>query len=62
LDGRWGGDALRVHFNHVAIAAEDRHRSAAFLAELLGLAEPTSWGPFTSDHFELITQPYGSPA
>ncbi len=39
---------MPVHFNHVAIAAEDRHRSAVFLGELLRLAEPTSWGPFTS--------------
>ena len=39
---------MPVHFNHVAIAAHDRLHSAAFLAELLGLAEPTSWGPFTS--------------
>jgi catechol 2,3-dioxygenase-like lactoylglutathione lyase family enzyme len=37
-----------AHFNHLAIAAGDRHRSAAFLADLLGLAAPTSWGPFVS--------------
>ena len=39
--------AVGAGFNHVAIAA----RSApvgAFLADLLGLAEPTSWGPFAS--------------
>ena len=39
---------MSVQFNHVAIAAHDRHGSAAFLADLLGLAEPTSWGPFVS--------------
>jgi catechol 2,3-dioxygenase-like lactoylglutathione lyase family enzyme len=39
---------VSVRFDHVAIAAHDRHTSAAFLADLLGLAEPTSWGPFTS--------------
>ena len=39
---------MPAHFNHVAIAAGDRHRSAAFLADLLGLAAPTSWGPFVS--------------
>ena len=39
---------MPVRFNHVAIAAQDRHRSAAFLADLLGLAEPTAWGPFVS--------------
>lgn len=39
---------MPAHFNHLAIAARDRHRSAAFLADLLGLAAPTSWGPFVS--------------
>ena len=39
---------MPVHFNHVAIAAQDKHRSAVFLVDLLGLAEPTSWGPFVS--------------
>jgi catechol 2,3-dioxygenase-like lactoylglutathione lyase family enzyme len=37
-----------VRLNHVAIAAHDKQRSAAFLADLLGLAQPTSWGPFVS--------------
>lgn len=35
-------------FNHTIVAARDRHASATFLADLLGLPEPTSWGPFTS--------------
>jgi catechol 2,3-dioxygenase-like lactoylglutathione lyase family enzyme len=39
---------VSVRFNHVAIAAHDRHRSAAFLVDLLGLAQSTSWGPFVS--------------
>jgi catechol 2,3-dioxygenase-like lactoylglutathione lyase family enzyme len=39
---------MAVTFNHTIVAARDRHASAAFLAELLGLPEPTSWGPFTS--------------
>lgn len=39
---------MPAHFNHLAIAALDRNRSAAFLADLLGLAAPTSWGPFVS--------------
>ena len=39
---------MPAHFNHLAIAAHDRHRSATFLADLLGLAAPTSWGPFVS--------------
>jgi catechol 2,3-dioxygenase-like lactoylglutathione lyase family enzyme len=37
-----------VRFNHLAVAAKDKQDSAAFLKDLLGLAEPTSWGPFLS--------------
>src|ERR1700741_3619466 len=37
-----------VTFNHTIVAARDRQASATFLADLLGLPEPTSWGPFTS--------------
>jgi hypothetical protein len=37
-----------VHFNHLAVAATDKQRSATFLRELLDLPEPTSWGPFLS--------------
>ena len=37
-----------VHFNHLAVAAKDKRRSATFLKDLLGLQEPTSWGPFLS--------------
>jgi catechol 2,3-dioxygenase-like lactoylglutathione lyase family enzyme len=36
-----------VTFNHSILAARDRHESARFIAEILDLAEPTSWGPFT---------------
>jgi catechol 2,3-dioxygenase-like lactoylglutathione lyase family enzyme len=39
---------MSVHLNHLAVAAEDKHRSATFLATLLGLPEPTAWGPFLS--------------
>jgi catechol 2,3-dioxygenase-like lactoylglutathione lyase family enzyme len=39
---------VSVRFNHVAIAARDRQQSAPFLADLLGVAQPTSWGPFLS--------------
>lgn len=38
---------MPVLFNHSILAARDRHESARFLADTLGLAEPTSWGPFT---------------
>jgi extradiol dioxygenase family protein len=37
-----------VTFNHSILAAKDRHESARFLADILGLPEPTTWGPFTS--------------
>jgi catechol 2,3-dioxygenase-like lactoylglutathione lyase family enzyme len=39
---------LPIRFNHVAIAANDKQQSAAFLAHLLGLPGPTTWGPFVS--------------
>jgi catechol 2,3-dioxygenase-like lactoylglutathione lyase family enzyme len=39
---------MAVLFNHSILAARDRHESARFLAEILDLPEPTSWGPFTS--------------
>jgi catechol 2,3-dioxygenase-like lactoylglutathione lyase family enzyme len=38
---------MSVTFNHSILAARDRHESARFLAELLGLEQPTSWGAFT---------------
>jgi catechol 2,3-dioxygenase-like lactoylglutathione lyase family enzyme len=37
---------MPVQLNHTIVAASDRHRSAAFLADLLGLAAPTTLGPF----------------
>jgi catechol 2,3-dioxygenase-like lactoylglutathione lyase family enzyme len=43
---------MSVHFNHVAVAAQDKQRSAAFLTSLLGLSEPSSWGPFVSVHLD----------
>lgn len=38
---------MSVTFNHSILAARDRHASARFLADTLGLGQPTSWGPFT---------------
>lgn len=38
---------MPVTFNHSILAARDRRESAQFLADVLGLAEPTAWGPFT---------------
>jgi catechol 2,3-dioxygenase-like lactoylglutathione lyase family enzyme len=37
---------MAVQLNHTIVAARDRHASAAFLAEILGLAPPTTYGPF----------------
>jgi hypothetical protein len=39
---------LAIHFNHSAVAAEDKQQSATLLSNLLGLPEPTAWGPFLS--------------
>jgi catechol 2,3-dioxygenase-like lactoylglutathione lyase family enzyme len=45
-DGRAQGAVVAVELNHTIVAARDPERSAAFLAEILGLATPTSFGPF----------------
>jgi catechol 2,3-dioxygenase-like lactoylglutathione lyase family enzyme len=37
---------MPVQLNHTIVAASDRWASARFLAEILGLAEPTPYGPF----------------
>ncbi len=37
---------MGVELNHTIVAARDRQTSAAFLAEVLGLAPPTPFGPF----------------
>ena len=37
---------MPVQLNHTIVAASDRSRSAAFLADLLGLAAPSPVGPF----------------
>ena len=37
---------MTIEFNHTVIAAHDNHVSANFLAEILGLPAPTSFGPF----------------
>ena len=34
--------------DHLAVAAKDKQHSATFLNDLLGLPEPTAWGPFLS--------------
>jgi catechol 2,3-dioxygenase-like lactoylglutathione lyase family enzyme len=37
---------MPVHLNHTIVAARDRHASADFLADVLGLKPPTTFGPF----------------
>ena len=37
---------MSVELNHTIVAAHDRRASAAFLTEVLGLAEPEPFGPF----------------
>jgi catechol 2,3-dioxygenase-like lactoylglutathione lyase family enzyme len=37
---------MSVELNHTIVAARDRRRSAAFLADVLGLADPAPFGPF----------------
>jgi catechol 2,3-dioxygenase-like lactoylglutathione lyase family enzyme len=54
---------MTVSFNHSILAARDRHESARFMADILGLETPTSWGPFTQvrlDHG--VTIQFAEPA
>ena len=37
---------MPVQLNHTIVAARDRHEAATFLADILGLAPPTTYGPF----------------
>lgn len=37
---------MAVQFNHTLIACRDKQRSSAFMATMLGLAEPTPFGDF----------------
>jgi hypothetical protein len=37
---------MPIHLNHTIVAAHDKHESATFLAEILGVAPPTPYGPF----------------
>ena len=39
---------MPVHLNHTIVAARDKHESATFLAESLGLEPPTTYGPFAA--------------
>ncbi len=37
---------MPVQFNHTIVHVHDKRESAAYLAELLGVAPPTPYGPF----------------
>ena len=37
---------MPVHLNHTIVAARDKGASASFLADVLGLKPPTTFGPF----------------
>jgi catechol 2,3-dioxygenase-like lactoylglutathione lyase family enzyme len=37
---------MAVELNHTIVSARDKETSASFLADLLGLPEPTPFGPF----------------
>lgn len=37
---------MPVRLNHTIVNVRDKHESAAFVVEVLGLAEPTEYGPF----------------
>jgi catechol 2,3-dioxygenase-like lactoylglutathione lyase family enzyme len=40
------GVPMPIQLNHTIVHARDKHESAAFLAGILGLPEPTEFGPF----------------
>jgi catechol 2,3-dioxygenase-like lactoylglutathione lyase family enzyme len=37
---------MPVHLNHTIVRVRDKQEAATFLAEILGLPAPTSYGPF----------------
>jgi catechol 2,3-dioxygenase-like lactoylglutathione lyase family enzyme len=37
---------MPVQFNHTLVNVRDKHESASFVADVLGLGEPTTYGPF----------------
>jgi catechol 2,3-dioxygenase-like lactoylglutathione lyase family enzyme len=38
--------SMAIEFNHTIVRARDSEASARFLAEMLGLPAPRTWGPF----------------
>jgi hypothetical protein len=52
---------MAVSLNHTIVPATDKRASADFLSRILGLLEPTPWGPFLVVPIpNEITQPYGA--
>ena len=43
---------MAVRLNHTIVAARDRHEAATFLADVLGLAPPQTYGPFAVVHLD----------
>ncbi|MGF1629139.1 MAG: VOC family protein [Kiloniellaceae bacterium] len=43
---------MSVEFNHTIVWCHDQRQSAAFLAEILGRAAPSSFGPFLVVEFD----------
>ena len=37
---------MAVQLNHTIVSVRDKHESAMFLAEILGVGPPTAFGPF----------------
>lgn len=37
---------MAVEFNHTIVGSRDKRVAATFMADLLGLPEPTAYGPF----------------
>lgn len=37
---------MAIELNHTIVYSRDKRESATFFTELLGLPEPTQWGPF----------------
>jgi catechol 2,3-dioxygenase-like lactoylglutathione lyase family enzyme len=37
---------MTIQLNHTIVRSHDKHKAARFLSELLGLPEPTAFGPF----------------
>ena len=42
----WHYERMPVAFNHTIVHSKDKVESAKFFSEIMGLPEPTGWGPF----------------